>query len=106
MSDQVDLLRSIVDGAADDNNVSNASKPTLSDPLLGSFEQQVGTNKLGSCGMVSNRPALIEHVPMSIIKTFLSNRLDGELFVNGRFGFTHKESDLSTICESIAVFHF
>lgn len=66
-----DFLRSIVEGADDENKKSNASKPTLRRPLfIKSREHTEGIKIFGREASSLNKPALIEHVPMSTINTF------------------------------------
>lgn len=67
------LFKSIVEGAVEARTESNASKPIRSLNSPSSFESRahtVGWKIVGSLGSSLNNPALIEHVPMSIIKIF------------------------------------
>ena len=96
-----DLWRSIVEGACELKSVSNASKPTFNFDEFKLREQTVGTNKSGNLGTLLCMPALIEHVPMSSIKTFFSGlvcrgMLLFKVEMSGWLGRTQNESDLET----------
>ena len=61
-----------MEGAAELSKTSNASNPTFNLEFR-LREQTVGTNSLGSCGILLKTPARTEQVPISNIKTFFSS---------------------------------